>query len=137
MLEVEGQLPVSTHLDNLDDLGRQIKGTDKPAGFTKDRSALRCTPYKVRRKNKNMSHSFIYFQKAFYIIDQNVTWTELESYGVGSRLIGLLEGRSENAKAAVKIHKEIQKEWYRTIRNTRHGYVYFLASSSFVNSLRR
>ena len=70
------------------------------------------------------------FQKAFSVIDQSMTQAVMESYRMDSRLIGLLNNKNENAKAAVRVDKEI-REWFNRGRNTTG---YHLASSSLIQN---
>ena len=100
--------------------------TDEQAGFRKDRNTvqqilmLRLIAEKAKRKNKMVYNCFIDFQKAFDSIEQDVTWATLKSYGVGKRLIEILQNIGERSKSAVKVGQEIG-EWFPVTIGTRQG----------------
>ena len=71
--------------------------------------ALRFLVEKARRKGKRIYSCFIYFEKAFDNINQEVAWKVLKSYGVNHTLIDILKDINENAKAAVRIQNELGK----------------------------
>ena len=99
---------------------------DEQAGFRRDRStvqqvlALRLIAEEARRKNKKIYNCFVDFNKAFDSIDQSITWTVLESYGVDSNLIEILKDINTNAQAAVRV-SGMTGEYFSTNRGTRQG----------------
>ncbi len=81
--------------------------SEEQAGFRKDRCTthqiliLRLMAEKAKRKGQHIINCFIDFQKAFDYIKQDVTWATLKSYGVGARLIKILQNISEISQSAV------------------------------------
>jgi len=64
------------------------------------------------------------FRTAFDCIDQSVAWAVLESYGVDSKLIHLLNDISCNAVAAVRVFGELGNwglVWYQQRYKTRRS----------------
>ncbi len=83
--------------------------SEEQAGFRKDRCTthqiliFRLMAEKAKRKGRHITNCFIDFQKAFDSIKQDVTWATLKSYGVGARLIKILQNISEILQSAVQV----------------------------------
>ncbi|CAF3702999.1 unnamed protein product, partial [Rotaria socialis] len=99
---------------------------DEQAGFRKDRSTvqqiltLRLLAEKTKRQGKKLYNCFIDFQKAFDTIKHKIIWAVLKSYGIGSKMITVLQNIYEQAQSAVRIDKETG-EWLQTSVGTRQG----------------
>ncbi len=75
---------------------------------------------KIVVKGRHIINCFIDFQKAFDSIEQGVTWATLKSYGVGARLIKILQNISEISQSAVRVGEEMG-DWFKTTVGTRQG----------------
>ncbi|CAM4973194.1 unnamed protein product [Rotaria socialis] len=99
---------------------------DEQAGFRKDRSTvqqiltLRLLAEKTKRQGKKLYNCFIDFQKAFDTIKHKIIWAVLKSYGIGNKMITVLQNIYEQAQSAVRIDKETG-EWLQTSVGTRQG----------------
>ena len=86
--------------------------SEEQAGFRKDRSTvyqiltLELLAEKAKRQGKKIYNCFIDCQKAFDTIKHEVIWTTLESYGVETKMITLLQKSYETAQSAVRVGKE-------------------------------
>ena len=100
--------------------------SEEQAGFRKDRSTihqiliLRLIAEKAKRKGRHILNCFIDFRKAFDSIKHDVTWATLRSYGVGARLIKILQNICEISQSAVRVGGELG-DWFRTTVGTRQG----------------
>ena len=100
--------------------------SEEQAGFRKDRSTvhqiliLRLLGEKAKRNNKKIYNSFIDFQKAFDTIKHKMIWAVLRSYGVGNKVVTLLEKIYGKSRSAVRIGMDIGK-WFQTSVGTRQG----------------
>ena len=100
--------------------------SQEQAGFRKDRSTihqiliLRLIAEKAKRKGRHILNCFIDFRKAFDSIKHDVTWATLRSYGVGARLIKILQNICEISQSAVRVGGELG-DWFRTTVGTRQG----------------
>jgi len=74
---------------------------------------LRLIAEKAIRKGRYFINCFTDFQKAFDFIKHDVIWATFRSYGVGTRLIEILQNISERAKSAVRVGGELE-DWFRT-----------------------
>ena len=89
--------------------------SEEQAGFRKDRSTMhqilimRLIAEKAKRKGRRIFNCFIDFQKAFDSIKHDVTWATFRSYGIGRRLICILQNICE-------IYSQ-QCEWARNLEN--------------------
>lgn len=100
--------------------------SEEQAGFRKDRSTthqiliLRLIAEKAKRKGRHILNCFIDFRKAFDSIKHEVTWATLRSYGVGVRLIRILQNICEISQSAVRVGGELG-DWFKTTVGTRQG----------------
>jgi hypothetical protein len=100
--------------------------SEEQAGFRRDRSTvhqiliLRLMAEKAKRKGRNIYHCFIDFQKAFDSIKHDVTWATLKSYGVGRRLIEMMQNIYQQSESAVRVGSELG-EWFKTTVGTKQG----------------
>ena len=100
--------------------------SEAQAGFRKDRSTvhqiltLRLLAEKAKRQNKKIYNCFIDFQKAFDTIKHKIIWAMLNSYGVDTKMVTLLQKIYEKSQSAVRIGKD-NGEWFRTDVETRQG----------------
>ena len=100
--------------------------SEEQAGFRKDRSTihqiliLRLIAEKAKRKGRHILNCFIDFRKAFDSIKHDITWATLRSYGVGARLIKILQNICEISQSAVRVGGELG-DWFRTTVGTRQG----------------
>jgi len=82
--------------------------SEEQAGFKNDRNTtyqiliLRLLAEKAKRKSRPIHHCFIDLQKAFDSIKDDVIWATLKSYGVGQRLLQLLQNICENSQSAME-----------------------------------
>jgi len=88
--------------------------SEEQAGFRRDRSTvhqiliLRLIAEKAIQKGRHFINCFIDLKKAFDLIKHDVIWATFRSYGVGTRLIEVLQNISERAKSAVRVGGEPQ-----------------------------
>ena len=114
--------------------------SEEQAGFRKDRSTthqiliLRLIAEKAKRKGRRIFNCFIDFQKAFDSIKHDVTWATFRSYGIGRRLICILQNICEISQSAVRVGKELG-EWFRTTVGTRQGDP--ISPTTFISYLER
>ena len=100
--------------------------SEEQAGFRKHRSTvhqiliLRLLAEKAKRNGKKIYNCFIDFQKAFDTIKHKVIWAVLRSYGVGNKVVTLLEKIYGKSRSAVRIGMDIGK-WFQTSVGTRQG----------------
>ncbi|CAM4929837.1 unnamed protein product [Rotaria socialis] len=99
---------------------------EEQAGFRKDRSTvqqiltLRLLAEKAKRQGIKIYNCFIDFRKAFDTIKHNIIWAVLKSYGIGNKILALLQNIYEQAQSAVRVDKQIG-EWFHTSVGTRQG----------------
>jgi hypothetical protein len=114
--------------------------SEEQAGFRKDRSTthqiliLRLIAEKAKRKGRHILNCFIDFRKAFDSIKHDVTWATLRSYGVGSRLITILQHICEISQSAVRVDGELG-DWFQTTVGTRQGDP--ISPTTFISYLER
>jgi len=100
--------------------------SEEQAGFRRDRNTthqiliLRLIAEKAKRKGRHILNCFIDFRKAFDSIKHDVTWATLRSYGVGARLIRILQNICEVSQSAVRVGGELG-DWFITTVGTRQG----------------
>jgi hypothetical protein len=100
--------------------------SEEQAGFRKDRSTvhqiltLRILAEKAKRQGKKVYNCFIDFQKAFDTIKHKIIWAVLQSYGVETKMVMLLQKIYEKAQSAVRIGKD-RGDWFQTDVGTRQG----------------
>jgi len=96
--------------------------SEEQAGFRRDRSTvhqiliLRLIAEKAIRMGRNFINCFIDFQKVFDLIKHDFIQATFRSYGVGTRLIEILQNISERAKSAVRVGGEPQSVHDKEIR---------------------
>jgi len=114
--------------------------SEEQAGFRKDRSTthqiliLRLIAEKAKRKGRHILNCFIDFRKAFDSIKHDVTWATLRSYGVGARLIMILQNICEVSQSAVRVGGELG-DWFKTTVGTRQGDP--ISPTTFISYLER
>jgi Reverse transcriptase (RNA-dependent DNA polymerase) len=103
----------------------EIHLSEEQAGFRRDRSTvhqiliLRLIAEKAKRKGRHIINCFIDFQKAFVLIKHDIIWATFRSYGVGTRLVEILQIVSERATSVVRVGGELIQNhgWYTTRRS--------------------
>ena len=114
--------------------------SEEQAGFRRDRNTthqiliLRLIAEKAKRKGRHILNCFIDFRKAFDSIKHDVTWATLRSYGVGARLIRILQNICEVSQSAVRVGGELG-DWFKTTVGTRQGDP--ISPTTFISYLER
>ena len=114
--------------------------SEEQAGFRTDRSTthqiliLRLIAEKAKRKGRHILNCFIDFRKAFDSIKHDVTCATLRSYGVGARLIRILQNICEVSQSAVRVGGELG-DWFKTTVGTRQGDP--ISPTTFISYLER
>jgi hypothetical protein len=114
--------------------------SEEQAGFRKDRSTthqiliLRLIAEKAKRKGRHILNCFIDFRKAFDSIRHDVMWATLRSYGVGARLIRIMQNVCEISQSAVRVGGELG-DWFKTTVGTRQGDP--ISPTTFISYLER
>jgi len=79
-----------------------------------------------------MYNCFLYFQKAFDLIEQEIIWVTLRSYEMDEELVQILPNIGEWKMFAVRFGHRVE-EWFATTLGTRHP----LSPTTFIIYLER